>query len=1167
MRKFLQRTFPLMTILCTALIVTVPVSKTYAGPAEHDFFQQQATPLKTLLKQIGTHYKVTILFEESLIQGKNSSYKFNPKGNTLNRSLEELLTPLGLKAHRVDEYNYVVVTTAKKTNNTSSSQTNPATQETNGEVVAPTVVNSPVENVYVPVQTKETATATVKGRVVNTQNEEPVVAATITVKGTKIVTTSDADGYFSIQLPGARGVLNVSHINYGAVDVPADTRSSMLVRLIGKEKMLSEVVVLGTFKRPKENFTGSATIITGDQIREVNSISALDAIRLFEPSIRIPDNMSFGSDPNRLPNITLRGTNNFPQQTNTSVPSSGADFMATYSTNPNQPLFILDGSDVSIQKIYDLDMNRIANFYILKDAAATAVYGSRAANGVIVVETKQPEAGKMRLNYSLMTQVTGPDLTVYDLTNATEKLEVERIAGLYSTYAQGIRPDADAVLKERYANRLSAVQRGVNTYWLSQPVRTGIGQRHSLFLEGGDKNFRYGIDLGYNSVAGVMKNSVRNTYSGAMNFSYRSKGLTLKNVLSVAVNNAKNSNYGSFADYVRQNPYWNPYDENGNYVKILETVITPVTPTQKTAYYNPLYNTSLNTVDKSGYGNMMNQTSIDWNIGNGFRLNGRMTITRQTDESDVFLPAEHTSFAEQTDITKKGSYTKGFGKFFSYDGSLQVDYNKKFGKHQLFNTTGVNVAQTASSSVTVYVEGFPNQRLDEIGFGNGYPPNSKPTNRNSISRRASAFSNFSYNFENRFQAEVNFSTDGSSQFGINKRFAPFWSLGASWNLHQEKFIKQHKFVNQLRLRGTWGVVGDSRFPPYLGITTYRYYTDQAMRGQLGAVLIGYGNPNLQWQQTLKRNAGLDISLFNSRFNLSVDLYKELTQSLILDINTAPSVGVTSYRENIGVLENNGYEFKLNAFLIRNTTKKMNWTVFVNGSHNTNKIKELSNQLKKQNELNDKADQTRLQNKYEVGRSANAIWAVRSLGIDPSNGREVYLNRFDSLTYVWDVKDKVIVGDAVAKLRGNFGTSFTWKAFTLGFYFSYELGGVMYNQTLADRVEDANLAYNVDRRVLLGRWKVPGDATYFKGLADENGRTVTTKTNATSRFLQKSNYINAESITLSYQLPDNLNKKLKLNNTRVNFTVNDIQRWSSIEIERGTQYPFARNFTVNISTQF
>ncbi|HEX2629704.1 MAG TPA: SusC/RagA family TonB-linked outer membrane protein, partial [Chitinophagaceae bacterium] len=938
--------------------------------------------------------------------------------------------------------------------------------------------------------------------------------------------------------------------------------------LTGKANTNQEVVVLGLFKRPKENFTGSATSVTGEQLRQVNNISVLDALKVFDPAVRIPDNSLFGSDPNRLPQITLRGTNNFPQQTSgNNIPSSGADFMANYATNPNQPLFILDGFEVSIQKIYDLDMNRIANFTILKDAAATSVYGSRAANGVIVVDTKQPDGGKLKLSYSGMLQITGPDLTVYDLTNAPDKLEVERLAGLYSTYAQGIRPDADAVLRETYAGRLAAVQKGINTYWLAKPVRTGYGQRHSVYLEGGDNIIRYGLDFGYNVVTGVMKNSDRRTYSGAMNFSYRNKGLLFKNVLTVTFNNAFNSNYGAFSDYVRQNPYWNPYDSNGNYVKVLESVKNPLNPTGVTNYYNPLYNTDLNVVSKSGYTTIINQTNIDWNIGKGLRVVGRIGITKQTDESDVFLPAQHTNFATVTDLTKRGSYTKGNSKFFSYDWNAQLEYSRRIGKHQVFNTTGVSASETKNDNMVVYVEGFPNQRLDEISFGNGYPPNSKPSGNAFISRRISGFSNFNYSYNNRYQADLSISADGSSQFGINNRFAPFWSLGTSWNIHKEKFIRHLPYISQARIRATIGTTGDSRFPPFMGITTYRYYTDQSVRGQVGAYLMGYGNPNLKWQQTLKRNIATDISFLSGRINVTVEFYKDNTKSLILDINTPPSVGVSSYRENVGELENTGYEFKVNAFLIRNMKKRVIWTVFVNGSHNRNYIKKISNALKKQNETNDKNDQTRPQFRFEEGQSVNAIWAVRSLGIDPSNGREVYLDRFGNMTYVWDPRDKVVVGDAVAKLRGNFGSSIALKGFTVSMFFSYEFGGQLYNQTLADRVEDANLAYNVDRRVLLGRWKAPGDETYFKGLVDENGRTVVTKTNATSRFVQKSNYVNAESITIGYLLPQKLNKYLGINNTRLSFTVNDIVRWSSIEIERGTEYPFARNFTINISTQF
>lgn len=1161
MKRLLLRRIPLMAIACAVLSAVLPSQIVNAGTFGTHFFQQNV-PLKTVLGEIGNHYRVAVLFEESIVHNKTTTFKFIPTDNTPDRVLDELLKPLGLKAARVDDHNYVVISATVRKDREPSSNTS----EKSGQTVSPLnqVLSSGNRVDTIPPNVQPTV---IKGRVVNSENEMPIPAATVTVKGTNVYMTTDAEGYFRIKVPSQGKYLTISHVSFHEITVAYDARNSMLIKMTAKANTNAEVVVVGLFKRPKENFTGAATTVTGDQLRMANNINVMDALKIFDPAIRLPDNTLFGSDPNRLPVITMRGTNNFPQQSSESIPTSGADFMANYSTNPNQPLFILDGHEVSIQKIYDLDMNRIENFTILKDAAATSVYGSRASNGVIVVDTKQPESGKMRLSYSGMQQITGPDLTVYDLTNAAEKLEVERLAGIYSAYSDGLRPDADAVLRERYSSLLAAVQRGVDTYWLSKPVRTGYGQRHSLFLEGGDSHFRYGIDLGLNKVTGVMKNSDRTTYSGAMNFSYRNKNLMVRNILSVTFNNANNSNYGSFSDYARQNPYWNPYDSNGNYALILETVVNPVTPSQKTNYYNPLYNTTLNTVDKNGYSNVINQTSIDWTLGNGFRLSGRMGLTKQTDESDVFLPSQHTSFIDISDITRKGSYRKGWGKFFSYDASIQLDYGRRFGRHQVFNTTGLNAAQTKSDFTTIYVEGFPNQRLTDLVFGNGYPPNSKPGGSSSISRRVSGFSNFNYSYDNRYQADLSISADGSSQFGINNRFAPFWSLGASWNLHKEKFFRNSKYINELRLRATIGTTGDSRFPPFMGLTTYQYFTDQSVRGQIGAYLKGYGNPDLKWQQAIKRNIGVNVSLFRSRVNLIFDVYKENTKSLILDISTPPSVGVSSYRENIGELENKGYEFRVNGFLIRNDKRKITWSVFVNGSHNRNRINKISNTLKKQNEANDKNDQTRPQFRYQEGMSVNAIWAVRSLGIDPSNGREVYINRFDSLTYIWDPLDKVVVGDAFPKLRGNFGTNFTWKGLSVAMFFSYEFGGQLYNQTLADRVEDANLLYNVDRRVLLGRWKTPGDVTYFKGLVDENGRTVTSKTNATSRFVQKYNFVNAESITIGYMLPGKLIKRVGISNTRISLTVNDLQRWSSIRVERGTQYPFARNFTINLSTQF
>ncbi|WP_205511272.1 SusC/RagA family TonB-linked outer membrane protein [Longitalea arenae] len=1171
----------------TAIALTVALGLCWVHPAKsadagHYFKWQRATPVRSVLDAISAHYKINLAYENRLVQGIYTSYKFVPGRHTAKKVLHDLLEPLGLKAAQLDEKNFTIISAKRSALQlpappTENITTSPASIKPNDILYIDTGINR------LAFQQRAGDTAVpdkiIRGRVISVNGESPVPGATILVRNMKIGTTTDAEGYFSIRIPGKTNTITVGHISFSPVNITPTDRTLMTIRLTPRKEQLEQVIVsTGMYKRPKENFTGAATTISGEDLRSVNNVNVLDALKVFDPSVRIPDNVQFGSDPNRLPTITLRGTNNFPQQTTGSAtPSSGADFMANYTSNPNQPLFILDGFEVSLQKIYDLDVNRIASFTILKDAAATSMYGSKAANGVIVIDTRQPMPGKLRVNYSGMMQVTAPDLTVYDLTNAAEKLEVERLAGVYNEFATGIRPDADAVLRERYSNRLAAVQRGVNTYWLHKPVRTGLGTRHSVFLEGGDAIIRYGIDMMYNSNSGVMKNSNRDNYSGGMNFSYRHKGLLFKNVLSVNYNKSRNSNYGSFADYTKQNQYWNPYDSNGNLVRVLEVVRNPVSPTQTTPYFNPLYNASLNTIDRSQYTNITNQTNLEWLLGKGFRLTGRLQITKQNEESDNFAPGTHTKFDTVSSITRKGTYTKTTANFFSFDGSLQMDYTKRLGKHLILNSTGTSIAQTKSDYYAVTATGFPNERLDQINFGNNYKENSKPTYTNNTSRLISVYSNFNYSYDSRYAADISIRTDGSSQFGANRRFGAFWSAGISWNLHKEKFLADRSYINMLRIRSSIGETGDSRFQSFMGITTYQYYTDQNYRGLVGSILKGYGNEDLQWQSTRKTNVGLDLGLFNNRLMVNFDIYRELTSQLILDITTPPSVGFNSYKENAGLLENKGYEFKMNLFLIKNERKQIYWSVFGNGAHNRDYIKSISNSLKRLNQLNDGNStsptnenynkQVTPQFKFQEGLSVNTIWAVPSLGIDPATGREVFVKRDGSLTYVWDPADKMPAGYTVPDLRGSFGTNFTWKGFTVGLFFSYELGGKLYNQTLANRVEVTDFTYNVDRRVLYGRWAKPGDVTFFKGLVNDYGNPVTTATLATGRFVQKNNFVNAESISLSYLLPGKMSRKLSLSNTKFTFVANDLKRWSAIQVERGLDYPFARNLTFNISTSF
>ena len=350
---------------------------------------------------------------------------------------------------------------------------------------------------------------------------------------------------------------------------------------------LDDVVVNGIYERKKESFTGAATVVQKEELMRNGSQNLLQNLKNIDPSFKIVDNMELGSDPNKMPEIQMRG-----QQSLT-------DVNGTYTGNPNQPLFILDGFETDLTTVYDLDMNRVETVVLLKDAAAKAIYGSKAANGVVVIETRKPNPGKLKVTYKGDLNITVPDLTGYNLCNAREKYDVDKTFGTFS----------DDWSKEQYLNNImKSIASGVDTDWLAQPLRTGIGHRHSVYLEGGDKRLRYGVDLLYNDLKGVMKGSDRKTFTGGFSLSYRYKSLLFRNQFNVTLNHADNSPYGSFSEYATLNPYWSPYDETGALKQIAGS--TGCGGLIGVTVGNPMWNATIGTKDFSKYTGLSNNFYI-----------------------------------------------------------------------------------------------------------------------------------------------------------------------------------------------------------------------------------------------------------------------------------------------------------------------------------------------------------------------------------------------------------------------------------------------------------------------------------------------------------------------------------------------------------------------------
>lgn len=990
--------------------------------------------------------------------------------------------------------------------------------------------------------------------VVQDERGLPLPRATVLLKGTTTGTIADAEGRFRLAVPpGVGATLVISFVGMENAEVTVDVAAEgeelkpLTVRMKEKMRELEDVVVTGLFTRRRESFTGSASTFTREDLKRLGNGNLLNSLKNLDPAFVIAENLDAGSDPNRLPEIQLRGNSSFP------------DLKGEYSGNPNEPLFILDGFPVSATQVYDLDVNRIASVTLLKDAAAKAIYGSKAANGVVVVETIPPAEGEIRFSYTGDLNWQSPDLSFYDLCNAVEKLQVEENAGRYTSTA----PVANQFLREQYNEVLKNVTAGVNTYWLSKPLREGIGQKHAVRLEGGDAIMKYGIDFSYNNVAGVMKGSDRETISGSINLSYRHAAFIFRNVLSASFNRADDSPYGSFSEYARLNPYWTVNDENGNLKKVLGTFQSSASGTA-TPYYNPLYNATVGTKNFSKYASIIENFYVEWEVLENLRLIGRFGFTYTSDRREDFYPGDHTRYATWTGDAyfKRGSYAITDQESKSLSADVTANYSLRKANHLLFANAAWSLASNDADAHGMEAQGFLNNRVDHVTFAKQYLENGKPSGNESISREIGITGAINYSYDDRYLADLSVRTNASSVFGKNSRWGTFWSVGVGWNLHHEGFLENSP-VKQLKIRGSVGSTGSQSFNPYQALRTYRFLTDRTYDNISGAYLIALANDRLQWQQTVDYNAGVDAQLFN-RLSLRLDAYISRTNNLLIDFTLPTSTGFSSFKENLGEIENRGFDAVANWQLYRDPGSASFVSLQASVGHNSSKIVHIADALKALNDEQDaRTDNLTLPlTRFAEGQSLSAIWAVRSLGIDPVNGRELFVTSEGTTTYTWDTADQVIGGDSNPKYRGNVGVTSEYRGIGLSCSFSYQWGEDYYNSTLVSRVENVDVAYNVDRRVFEGTWQQAGDHTFFKRIT-----STPTTTRPTTRFIEKKNELSLAALHLYYDFKQALLEKYGVERLKCSFYMNDVFKVSTVQTERGLSYPFARSFSFALTATF
>ena len=615
-----------------------------------------------------------------------------------------------------------------------------------------------------PQDTKEKKNSvTVQGWVRDKQ-KVPLPGVTVRMVGVSLGTATNARGWFSIDLPVLKGKLEFSFVGYKKQQVEFSEKTDTLQIVLEEDlQQVEEVVVTGIFNKPKESFTGAVTSVTKEDLKVNFSRNLIQTLANIDASLLIVQNNEMGSDPNTLPEIQLRGASTMLDISDLENQKKRPEY--------NQPLFIMDGFEVDLERVMDLNQNDIESITILKDASATSLYGSRGANGVIIITTTLASAGALTVSYEGRLNLQIPDFSTYDnLMTAAEKFEVEKLYGVWDNLSSNL-PNGQKY-EDAYKEIEAAIADGLNYNWLKVPTRTGVGQNHALRFMGSQESWNYALSLSYDDTKGSMKESDRKNFNGMMQLGWRNDKWNVRQSLSVGINKSQDSPYGQFSYYVQMNRYWEPYDENG------KPVDSFYHPTSNYAIDNPLYDHAVGVWNKTKYTNLRSNTMVDFIITPHLKATATLGLNRKSKTADSFIPPEHTRFQYVTDIEKKGSFARGESEETMWQGRFALNYNDIFReKHMVTLGASAELSETTTDDIQWSAVGYISSNVSHPGMSMSYPSTGGTSGSESTVRRASLIATANYYYDQRYFMDLSINYNGASSFGKNNRFQYFYSLG------------------------------------------------------------------------------------------------------------------------------------------------------------------------------------------------------------------------------------------------------------------------------------------------------------------------------------------------------------------------------------------------------
>ncbi|AUD05502.1 SusC/RagA family TonB-linked outer membrane protein [Spirosoma pollinicola] len=946
----------------------------------------------------------------------------------------------------------------------------------------------------------------ITGRVTSTQDGLPIPGVNIVVKGTTNGVSTDANGNYSITVPGSSAILLLTSIGLVSQEVAIGNRSVVNVQMKEAVNELTQVVVTGYNTTQRKDITGSIASISPDKFKDIPVASFDQALQGQAAGVQVTQ--SSGTPGGGL-TVRIRG--------NTSITAS------------NKPLFIVDGvpvEDGGTDGLSSRDFggqtdnafalfnpNDIESIQVLKDASAKAIYGSRAANGVVLITTKRGKAQKTTFTADVQRGITDV-VRRPNLLNSTELLELQREAVTNA----GLDPDKLGLIK--------GVTDGQNTDWIDAVLRKGVYQQYQLSTQGGNDRTQFYLSGSYRDEQGVQLNNQFTRLTGQMKLDHKATdklsfgtNITLSRALNKRV---KGDNFldGVYSGAIKSLPYYSPYNEQGRLYGPADTEYAGF------PNFNPVAQALLPRFNAYTV-KILAGLYAEYEILQNLRFRSKVNIDYNNVTEDQFEPS----------TTAIGGFLpsvggQGYGVFINQSYSTFVNtntltYNFQLAeKHQFNVLAGFEALQRTQRSGNVQGRLFPSDDFTYISSAGVVDQGGSSVVNSGL---LSTFGEARYSYEEKYLATITARYDGSSRFGQSRRFGVFPSASLAWRISSEKFMEQFRFLSDLKLRASYGFTGNERIGDFQFLGTWASAT---YSGSTGVAPQALANANLQWERTRESNIGLDASFFNGRLNIILDAYDNLTDKLLFAQPIPQTTGFSTVQGNIGKVSNKGIELTISTV---NVNKAVRWSTDLNLSHNSNKVVELaSTEPVFRGYQGNGVFRT---NVVLPGQPLGTFWGLKFLGVDPATGDAIYddKNGDGRITPA----DGQVIGNAQPKLYGGLTNKVSWKGIDLSTLLQFSYGNSILNfsnQTLLNSGADIQ---NNQVRQALKRWRKEGDITSVPRYVYQN----TYNNYTSSRFVEDGSYLRLKNVSLGYNFPKKWINKYKVANARLYVSATNILTWT------------------------